>query len=109
MTTKRQSLLFCLLFVSDYIICQKEKSGEIDLQLSKYGLANRGRMPAAGGPLGRIAGTGKSILATMTGQRKGRMSGLAKALDNRLSQIDRFGNPYGGMPEDMLGHIRFCA
>lgn len=104
MASTTKTLLICLMLSTDYIICQKDKKGEVDLQLGKYGLANRGRFSPAGGPLGNIIGTGRSVT-----QRKGKMSGLAKALDNRLSQIDRFGNPYGGMPEDMLGHIRFCA
>ena len=80
------------------------KKGDINFDTGKYGMVNRGRFPGAGGPIGNIIGTGKSITI-----KKGRMSGLAKAIDDRAITVDRFGSPHGGMPEDMLGHIRFCA
>lgn len=88
----------------DEVKSRAVEKGEIDLELNKYGIPMRGRFPGAGGPIGNIVGTGQSITI-----KKGRLSGLAKLIDDRFIQIDRFGNPYGGLPEDMLGHIRFCA
>ena len=113
MVSKSYAFIICVLVLSDHILGglsqeppqeRAAKKGEINFDQNEYGFVNRGRFPGAGGPLGNIIGTGNSITL-----KKGRLSGLAKALDDRFILIDRFGNPYGGLPEDMLGHIRFCA
>jgi len=73
------------------------------LDIADNGLPNGGKLSAAGGALGNIIGTGSQTI------KKGSLSGLARALDDRMIQIDNWGNPYGGMPEDVLGHFKFCA
>jgi hypothetical protein len=88
----------------DEVKSRSADNGEVNLELNKYGIPMRGRFPGAGGPIGNIVGTGQSITI-----KKGTLSGLAKLIDDRFIQIDRFGNPFGGLPEDMLGHVRFCA
>lgn len=66
------------------------------------GLPNRA-LPKAGGPIGKISGTGSQRI------RKNTMSGLARTLDDRIMQIDRYGDQFKGMPEDALGHVLYCA
>ena len=66
------------------------------------GLPDRS-LPKGGSSLGGIAGTGNQRI------RKKTLSGLARALDDRCVQIDRWGDPHMGMPEDALGHIIYCA
>ncbi|CAG2181501.1 unnamed protein product, partial [Oppiella nova] len=58
---------------------------------------------AAGGAIGGIVGTGSQTI------KKGAMSGIARALDDRFATMDLLGNPHMGVPEDMIGHIRMCA
>ncbi|CAG2122374.1 unnamed protein product [Medioppia subpectinata] len=67
------------------------------------GLPNGGKLPKAGGAIGNIVGTGVQTI------KKGTMSGLAQALDDRFIQVDTLGNPHGGVPEDVIGLVRLCA
>ncbi|XP_054153822.1 uncharacterized protein LOC128952444 [Oppia nitens] len=93
---KRLSLLFSALLLIDQFIIGSTDPNELGLQ-------NNGNFDQSGGPIGSIVGTGTQTI------RKGTLSGLARALDDRLSQVDYFGNPHLSMPEDLPGHILFCT